>query len=148
MAKSRAVLNQINLVVGDMKKSAEFYRRLGAEVSEPPANAHHLACELANDFDLDLDTQTFAPLWNKSWIGRSDLVGRIVLGFAVETRDEVDARHADMVAAGYRSLQAPWDAFWGARYAIMEDPNGAAVGLMSPVDPSKRFWPPEGWSDS
>jgi predicted lactoylglutathione lyase len=145
MVRPRAVLNQINLVVGDMKMSADFYRRLGAEVAEPPADAQHLACGLANDFDFDMDTATFAAFWNKSWAGRSDLAGRIVLGFAVETRDEVDALHANMVAAGYRSLQTPWDAFWGARYAIIEDPNGAAVGLMSPVDPSKRFWPPEGW---
>jgi predicted lactoylglutathione lyase len=148
MAKPRAVLNQINLVVGDMKESADFYRRLGAEVAEPPPGADHLACELANDFALDLDTKNFAPFWNRSWIGRSDLVGRMVVGFAVDTRDEVDSLHAEMVAAGYRSLQAPWDAFWGARYAIIEDPNGAAVGLMSPVDPSKRFWPPEGWSEA
>lgn len=145
MAKPRAVLNQVNIVVGNMKASADFYRRLGADVAEPEADAFHLACGLANDFDLDLDTAKFAPFWNKSWAGRSDLVGRTVIGFAVETRDDVDALHADMVAAGYRSLQPPWDAFWGARYAIIEDPNGAAVGLMSPADPSKRYWPPEGW---
>ncbi len=144
MAKPRAVLNQVNLVVGDMTASADFYRRLGADVAEPAASEYHLACGLANDFDLDLDTAKFAGLWNKAWVGRTDLVGRIVLGFAVATREDVDTLHADLVAAGYRSLQAPWDAFWGARYAIIEDPNGTAVGLMSPVDSSMRFWPPEG----
>jgi hypothetical protein len=38
-------------------------------------------------------------------------------------------------------LQPPW----GARYAIVEDPNGIAVGLMSPRDPVRNYWPPEGW---
>ena len=147
MAKPRAVLNQVNVVVGDMTASADFYRRLGAEVGEPKAEDFHLGCGLANDFALDLDTAKFAPFWNKAWAGRSDLVGRTVIGFEVETREAVDATHTDMVAAGYRSLQSPWDAFWGARYAIIEDPNGVAVGLMSPSDPSKRYWPPEGWED-
>jgi len=38
--------------------------------------------------------------------------------------------------------QAPYDAFWGARYAIVEDPDGNAVGLMSPIDPDRRTAPP------
>ena len=42
-----------------------------------------------------------------------------------------------MIGAGYRGLQEPHDAFWGARYAIIEDPDGIAVGLISPVSPEK-----------
>ena len=147
MAKPRAVLDQVNVVVGDMKASADFYRRLGVEIAEPQPDDSHLNGSTTNDVSLDLDTAKFAPFWNKSWARRSDLVGRTVIGFALETREAVDSTHADMVAAGYRSLQPPWDAFWGARYAIIEDPNGVAVGLMSPSDPAKRYWPPEGWKD-
>jgi uncharacterized glyoxalase superfamily protein PhnB len=47
-----------------------------------------------------------------------------------------------MVGAGYRGLQDPHDAFWGARYAIIEDPDGIAVGLMSPVSSYKKSPPP------
>ena len=36
------------------------------------------------------------------------------------------------------SQQEPYDAFWGARYAIVEDPDGNAVGLMSPIDPDRQ----------
>jgi uncharacterized glyoxalase superfamily protein PhnB len=32
------------------------------------------------------------------------------------TRD-VDAVHARVVRAGFRSKKDPWDAFWGQRYA-------------------------------
>jgi len=28
---------------------------------------------------------------------------------------------------------------------VVEDPNGIAVGLMSPIDPDRKTWPPEGW---
>jgi hypothetical protein len=36
------------------------------------------------------------------------------------------------------ALHEPYDAFWGARYAIVEDAGGNAVGIMSPVDPARR----------
>jgi len=29
-------------------------------------------------------------------------------------------------------------AAWGARYAVVEDPDGNALGIMSPVDPDRR----------
>ena len=48
----------------------------------------------------------------------------------------------DMIGAGYRSLQEQHDAFWGARYAIIEDPDGIAVGLMSPASPGRKAPPP------
>jgi hypothetical protein len=61
-----------------------------------------------------------------------------VLGFKVESRERVDEIYADLTAAGYRGQQPPYDAFWGARYAVIEDPDGNAVGIMSPVDPDRR----------
>jgi hypothetical protein len=54
---------------------------------------------------------------------------------------EIDASVA-FSAAGYRAQQAPYDAFWGARYAIVEDPDGNAIGLMGPADADSRYWPP------
>jgi predicted lactoylglutathione lyase len=151
MAKRKLELNQVDLVAGDITASAEFYRRLGVDV--PPAasdemrSPYRVPCSVANDIDLDLHTPRFASIWNKSWAGRTDLAGRTVLGFGVETRADVDAVYSEMTAAGYRGLQPPYDAFWGARYAILEDPDGAAVGVMSPVDAEKRFWPPPGWKE-
>jgi uncharacterized glyoxalase superfamily protein PhnB len=58
------------------------------------------------------------------------------------TRTNVDDAFRDMIDAGYRGLQGPHEAFWGARYAIIEDPDGVAVGLMSPVSPDKKSQPP------
>jgi uncharacterized glyoxalase superfamily protein PhnB len=37
------------------------------------------------------------------------------------------------VAAGHRSHLAPFDAFWGARYAVVLDPDGNRVGISSPT---------------
>ena len=47
--------------------------------------------------------------------------------------------HAHAIAAGHK---APEDAFWGARDAIVEDPDGSSVGIMSPIDDAMRREPP------
>jgi uncharacterized glyoxalase superfamily protein PhnB len=66
-----------------------------------------------------------------------------VLGFAVESRQTVDRVYADLTTAGYRAHQAPYDAFWGARYAIVDDPDGNPVGIMSPIAAERKTWPPQ-----
>ena len=69
-------------------------------------------------------------------------VGVLLLFFGVSTPEEVDRLFEEMTRAGYAAGKAPEDAFWGARYAIVEDPDGNAVGIMSPVDPARRRPPP------
>jgi hypothetical protein len=46
------------------------------------------------------------------------------------------------LVVGDMRRQAPFDALRGGRYAIVADPHGNDVGLMSPVDESMRSWPP------
>jgi catechol 2,3-dioxygenase-like lactoylglutathione lyase family enzyme len=147
---SKPTLNQINLVCGDLSASIAFYRRLGVEIPDSgvwptPAGGHHVtAIDQSADqaIDFDLDSTAFAQSWNVGWKGRTDLRGRVVVGFRVPTRMDVDDVFRRMIGAGHRGLQEPHDAFWGARYAIIEDPDGIAVGLMSPVSPDKRSQPP------
>jgi uncharacterized glyoxalase superfamily protein PhnB len=66
-----------------------------------------------------------------------------VIGFAFPSREAVDERYGELTSAGYVGRQPPFDAFWGARYAIVADPDGNGVGLMSPLEESRRTWPPE-----
>jgi uncharacterized glyoxalase superfamily protein PhnB len=147
----KPTLNQLNIVSGDPAASVAFYRRLGVEIPDEgiwrtPSGIHHVNSAehtIAGRGSLELDSMAFAQLWNPAWHGRSDLRGRIVIGFHVPTRDTVDDIFRDMTGAGHRGLREPHDAFWGARYAILEDPDGIAVGLMSPVSDDKRSAPPQ-----
>ena len=66
----------------------------------------------------------------------------MVLGWLVSSRDDVDFTYADMTAAGHMGVQVPYDTFWGARYAIVADPDGHHVGIMSPSDEARKYWPP------
>lgn len=133
-------LDQVNLVVQDVPASRAFYSRLGLDFgveSDPVWDAHHVSASHgdATPLDVDLDSVTFAAKWNEGASGRSGTV----LGFKVDTREAVDALVASLAAEGVPIQQDPYDAFWGARYAVVSDPDGNAVGIMSPVDPAQRY---------
>jgi len=142
-------LQQLNIVSSNMQSSLEFYRLLGAEIPDSsvwhtPTGIHHASTksqEIGAVFELD--SVPFAQTWNSGWQGRSNLGGRVVLSFQVSSRKAVDMLYKQMIDAGYTGLQAPHDAFWGARYALIEDPDGIAVGVASPVCPKLRSTPPE-----
>ena len=143
-------LDQLNLVSENLEASIAFYKRLGVEIPEArvwrtASGVHHASASETEHsaIDLDLDSTTFAPMWNRGWQTRKDLRGKVVVGFKFASRADVDAKYADLTSAGYTGLQPPFDAFWGSRYAIVEDPDGIAVGLMSPVSPELRSAPPE-----
>jgi limonene-1,2-epoxide hydrolase len=131
----RPVLDQINLVVSGMDAAVAFYRRLGLTIPDVDADfqAHHRSAERSGAIQLDLDSQTFARHWDNGWSG-----GTGVIGFKVATRETVDELYANLIGAGYRGQQTPYDAFWGVRYAVVEDPDGNAVGIMSPRDPARN----------
>jgi catechol 2,3-dioxygenase-like lactoylglutathione lyase family enzyme len=133
------VFNQFNIVVSDMDASIAFYRRLGLTIedTDPQWGQHHRNVTQPDGIDLDLDSIAFARQWNRGWPEAAG--GRTgVLSFRVDTRDTVDTIYDDLVGAGYTGQQPPYDAFWGARFAIVEDPDGNAIGLMSPIDPARR----------
>lgn len=132
-------LAQLNLVVRDMAVTVAFYRRLRVAIEAPP-DAVHAGGRLANGMMLELDTVELAAQWDTAARGESG--GSTVLGFEVETRDGVDALYAELTAAGARRRQPAYDPFWGARDAMVEDPDGVPVGLMSPIDTDAKFWPP------
>jgi catechol 2,3-dioxygenase-like lactoylglutathione lyase family enzyme len=136
-------LHMLNVVVGDMAASVDFYRRLGLAVpSGDDLPGPHVQLRMPGGFSLELDTRESARLWHAGWRADPASVG-VVIGFALPSREDVDERYADLTAAGYAGRQPPFDAFWGARYAIVADPDGNDVGLMSPMDESRRTWPPE-----
>jgi uncharacterized glyoxalase superfamily protein PhnB len=92
---------------------------------------------MPNGLSLDLDSVAFAKRWDAGWRGKAG-VANVVIGFDLPSREAVDRIYGELTAAGAVSQQAPYDAFWGARYAVVEDPDGNPVGLMSPIDAAHR----------
>jgi catechol 2,3-dioxygenase-like lactoylglutathione lyase family enzyme len=141
MSEAAPDLHMLNVIVGDMPASLDFYRRLGVVMpggeSEPGA---HVQLRMPGGFSLELDTAESARVWHAGWRADPASAG-VVIGFSLPSREAVDERYAELTSAGYLGRQPPFDAFWGARYAIVADPDGNDVGLMSPVDESRRTRP-------
>lgn len=140
------VLNHIDVIVEDVRAAIEFYRRVGIDVPEEKVwsvgdRAHHVEAKLPNGLTLGLDSVEMTKGYDSGWgtpPGRDD----VYLIFSVETREAVDELYEDLTGAGYTGRTPPFDVFWGARYAIVLDPAGSNVGIMSPSDPARGGAPP------
>jgi uncharacterized glyoxalase superfamily protein PhnB len=56
----------------------------------------------------------------------------VALAFLCPDPAGVDARYEELAALGF-GHRAPWDAFWGQRYASVKDPDGNQVDLFAPL---------------
>lgn len=135
----------LNLVAKDLQATLAFYRALGVEIPDDKvwrteSGPHHTeGVAIGSGAEIEIDSEALASEYNA---GYREAPSATMLGFHVSTREAVDATHDRLVAAGYRSRQAPCDAFWGARFAVVADPDGRDVGLMSPSDAEHRSSPP------
>jgi catechol 2,3-dioxygenase-like lactoylglutathione lyase family enzyme len=121
-------LEQVGIAVQDMEVSLRFYRLLGLPVPEGVEHEPHVELDLGG-FRLAWDTVEMLEGVYDGWEPASG--HRIELAFRCDSRDEVDATFNRMTDAGHRGHKAPWDAFWGQRYAIVEDPDGNLISLYA-----------------
>jgi catechol 2,3-dioxygenase-like lactoylglutathione lyase family enzyme len=121
-------LNALGIVVTDMARSIRFYRLVGLEVPET-TDEGHVDTFLPNGVRFMLDTEdtvrSFRPEWSRATGNQ--------LGLALECASpaEVDQLYARVTAAGFHGEKEPWDAFWGQRYAQLQDPDGVPVDLYA-----------------
>ena len=147
MNENRPVLDQVNLVAGDIDATIAFYRRLGLPVSDsgadwpPGSGARHVEVALGNGMSFEFDNVKSGSVWHRGVRDETRGGATTVIGFALPSREAVDATYAALTTAGAVARQEPYDAFWGARYAVVTDPDGNDIGLMSPKDPAKRYTP-------
>lgn len=145
MSQSKAAVNQINIVAKNFDATLKFYRMLGLEIPEPldqPPGALHAPARMENGVLLEIDNEYLASIYNAGVRSKEGGAARTIIGITLGSREQVDITYANLVAAGYGGRQPPYDAFWGSRYAVVADPEGNDVGLMSPSDETYRSWPP------
>ncbi|MPZ54005.1 MAG: glyoxalase [Acidimicrobiia bacterium] len=135
----------INIVVNDMDATIAFYRLLGLDLADgyewpEGSGAIHVNAQMPGGHYLAFDNHKMAEIWNPHFDpDRNE--GNIVVGLLVESGDDVDRIYRSVEEAGHRVGQAPYDAFFGARYAIVIDPDGNEVGLKGPIDEASKYIP-------
>lgn len=124
-------LDVIQLTVADMAESLRFYRLLGMHIPEGVEDEQHVEVTLPNGMRFAWDTVALMRQIHANWESPSG--HRITLAFKCDDPAGVDALHHHLTGSGYQSLTAPWDAFWGQRYAVILDPDGNHVDLFAPL---------------
>lgn len=126
-----ARLDLIGLVVQDLSRSLAFYRAVGLALPPEADRQPHVELTVAGGLRLAWDTvetiRSFDPDWSPA------TGSRVSLAFRLDSPAEVDGLYERLVGLGYHGHKAPWDAFWGQRYAIVHDPDGNGVDLFAPL---------------
>lgn len=121
----------VDIVVKDMAASLAFYRLLGLSIPAGEEAAPQVEASGGPGYSIGF---VLEEMVRQSPLGWVEPVGqRVTLAFKCDGVDEVDATYAAIEAAGYPGLHAPWDAFWGQRYASLRDPDGNRVDVFAPL---------------
>jgi len=118
----------VGIVVRDMASSLWFYRLLGLDIPQDGAD-DHVEFVTPGGFRIAWDTQALMKSLDPTWV---EPVGqRMTLAFKCDNAAEVDLLYQRVVQSGYQGHKAPWDAFWGQRYAVVVDPDGNLIDLFA-----------------
>jgi catechol 2,3-dioxygenase-like lactoylglutathione lyase family enzyme len=124
-------LDMIGLIVADIERSLAFYRALGLDVPSPAEGSPYTEFTFPNGMRMS---------WNhvdmmKEILGHWEEPRGIRMGIALlcDSPAQVDEVYNGAVSQGFKGTKEPWDAFWGQRYAVLEDPDGNAVDLFAPL---------------
>ncbi|HYX77092.1 MAG TPA: VOC family protein [Gaiellaceae bacterium] len=124
-------LNAIGVVCSNMERSIGFYRLLGLDLPETPGEGH-IEATMASGTRLMLDSEEVIHSFRDDWSRETG--NQVALAFECGSPAEVDEVYARVTGAGFAGVKAPWDAFWGQRYALLLDPDGVEVNLYAALE--------------
>jgi predicted lactoylglutathione lyase len=122
----------IDIVVKDMRESLAFYKCLGLQSPIEEAHEQQVQINTPNAATLGLITEAAVRQHNPHWI--TPVGQRVTFACSCDSVQELDETYARVTEAGYIGLKAPWDAFWGQRYAFLQDPDGNRVDLFAMLE--------------
>lgn len=122
-------LNAVGVTSTNLQKTISFYKLLGFSFGEFLADEKHIESISGNNSaKLMIDTQDVVE----------DIIGEVPVpgnhsSFAIEydSDDEIDEVVSNVERLGFMVVKAPWNAFWGQRYAIVQDPDGYKIDLYA-----------------
>ncbi len=124
------VPDMVGIVASDIARAIRFYRLIGLDFPDLAPGQDYVEVK-SNGYRISLNSASLDKQLTPGWVEPRGQ--RVSLAFLCGSPKEVDEAHAAVIAAGHKSVREPWDAFWGQRYAIVEDPDGAHVSLFAPL---------------
>lgn len=122
-------IDAVGIASSDFKKTVAFYELLGFEFPDHGEEDQHLEPKPSEgSARLMIDAKALL----KDILGEEPKPGNhSAFAIQYESPAEVDAVASRVAAAGFGVVRAPWDAVWGQRYAVVEDPDGYRVDLYA-----------------
>ena len=122
-------LNAVGVNSKNLQKSIEFYKLLGFEFPELKEGEQHIeSIPTEGSIKLMIDSAELA----KEIIGEDPKPGNhSSFALLYDSPQEVNEVSKKIIDAGFKVVNEPWDAFWGQRYCIVEDPDGYKVDLYA-----------------
>lgn len=121
----------IDVVVADMSSALKFYRTLGLDAPTDADSDPQVQIHTEGGATLGFVTEELVRKGNPDWV--TPVGQRVTFACKCDDVEELDATYARVVAAGYAPVKEPWNAFWGQRYAFLQDPDGNRVDLFTPI---------------
>lgn len=129
-------LAMVGLVVSDMRRSLEFYRRLGLDIPLDQDTKRFVMHRMSSGVTIFFDT-VFFPENDPGRRPAPRGSYNVSLEFYAGTREAVDALYAELTGLGSVGRTGPWKST-GPYAAIVEDPDGNPI-LITAEDPSADF---------
>src|SRR5688572_12249522 len=114
-------LNAVGVSSSNFKESIRFYSILGFNFPEIKDDEQHVEALETSPIRFMLDSKELV----ESLIGEAPRPGNHS-AFAIEynTPEELNQIVEKLRIQKYIIKKEPWDAFWGQRYAVVQDPDG------------------------
>lgn len=113
----------------NIPKTVEFYQLLGFEFGKfSPSDDHVEPITQDGSARLMIDS---AKLTKELTGSEPKAANHSIFALEYESPDEVDDVAKKVKEAGFKLTTEPWDAFWGQRYAVVQDPDGYKVDLYA-----------------
>lgn len=123
------MLEAVGIVATNIKNSVRFYSLLGLKFPELTEGDDHVEAMTSTGLRVMLDSESLMKKLKPNWT--KPIGQRTTLAFSCESPIEVDEVYSKLVQAGFEGEKAPWDAFWGQRYACVLDPDGNSVDIFA-----------------
>ena len=124
-------LYMVGVIVADMPRAVEFYRRLGVDVPQGAESEEHVEVAMSG-LTFFLSTKRANARWDPA---RTEASGgyRTILEFYLDTPDVLDAKYQELTGHGYVGHCAPYDVTPTLRFAMVDDPDGNTILLSASV---------------
>ena len=124
-------LYMVGVIVADMAKSVEFYRRLGVDIAEGSEAKDFVGIKMG-EMTFFLSNKAITARWDPA---RKDVPASgsypIILEFYLKTREAVDAKYKEMTGYGYGSHASPYVTEFDNYFAMINDPDGNTILLSA-----------------